>query len=287
MLFRAYQASPGIADFSWYDAEDVQLATLIDNTLKVGPASQGAWPTNAVYAAWYHASVDSAGAYALLQESTGNTFLNAGNGEAIWFRNNNVTVSYLDAVKFEHYVSSVQYGDTRTSYGPNSTWGAYLRVGGNGWGGTGAASVVATSGNLHLDAASAGYNTYLNWYAGGEVFFGVGNGANYHAIKHDDGRFEINPATGGRVNGYEGAAEMTASTAYSLFALSTTGLYRVSIHGIGSNSSGGECIVWSTGSALYLTNVSTAGGSWSTSGTTIRFTPITTQIHAYSAIRIY
>ena len=53
-------------------------------------------------------------------------------------------------------------------FGPNPTWGAYLRVGTNGrvdgW-----ASVMTTNGNLHLDPRN-GYGTYLNWYAGGPVY---------------------------------------------------------------------------------------------------------------------
>lgn len=65
-----------------------------------------------------------------------------------------------------------------TLHGPNTTWGAYLLVGGNGR--TGyinnalTASVVATDGNLHLDAGSA-KNMYFNWYDGGAIIFGNGS----------------------------------------------------------------------------------------------------------------
>lgn len=67
-----------------------------------------------------------------------------------------------------------------TTYGPNSTWGAYLRVGGNGNTVQGCnsclyASVVATDGNLHLDAG-VGKGLYLNFYDGSYIYFG--NGAN-------------------------------------------------------------------------------------------------------------
>jgi len=66
--------------------------------------------------------------------------------------------------------------DGSTLYGPNTTWGAYLRVGGNGNADTTNASVVATNGNLHIDARSGAYNIYLNYYkgTGGTAF---GNGA--------------------------------------------------------------------------------------------------------------
>lgn len=64
------------------------------------------------------------------------------------------------------------------TFGPNSTWGSSLRIGGNGRTATGTemASVVTTDGNLHLDAAASVNGIYLNYYAGtsGTLF---GNGA--------------------------------------------------------------------------------------------------------------
>lgn len=66
-------------------------------------------------------------------------------------------------------------GDNFATFGPNSTWGATLRVGGNG-NVDNNASVAATNGNLHLDAAAGSFGTYLNYYRGtaGIIF---GNGA--------------------------------------------------------------------------------------------------------------
>jgi hypothetical protein len=49
-------------------------------------------------------------------------------------------------------------------FGPNTTWGAYLYVGTNGNIDVNTATVAATNGNLHLDAAN-GYVLYLNNYA--------------------------------------------------------------------------------------------------------------------------
>lgn len=72
-------------------------------------------------------------------------------------------------------------GNAHTLYGPNTSWGSYLRVGGNGHGvGAETASVATTDGNLHLDAASGGNSIYLNWYGGttsGGTLFGNGAGA--------------------------------------------------------------------------------------------------------------
>ena len=55
-----------------------------------------------------------------------------------------------------------------TLYGPNTSWGRYLAVGGNGRY-SNEASVAATNGNLHLDARS-GFGTYINWYVGGTTY---------------------------------------------------------------------------------------------------------------------
>lgn len=67
------------------------------------------------------------------------------------------------------------YQDKYSLYGPNSTWGANLRVGGNG-NIDNNASVATTNGNLHLDAASGASAMYLNFYKGtGGIY--LGNGA--------------------------------------------------------------------------------------------------------------
>lgn len=60
------------------------------------------------------------------------------------------------------------YQDRYTLYGPNTTWSAYLQVGGNGRT-TNYASVVATNGNLHLDSEE-GHHLYLNHYSMGNTF---------------------------------------------------------------------------------------------------------------------
>jgi hypothetical protein len=63
-------------------------------------------------------------------------------------------------------------------HGPNPTWAAYLLVGGDGRNGYidngNTASVSATNGNLHMDAAS-GLDMYLNFYDGSNIHFGRGN----------------------------------------------------------------------------------------------------------------
>ena len=73
--------------------------------------------------------------------------------------------------------NSVHTNDTHVTFGPNTTWGSKLRVGGNGHTATGTemASVATTNGNLHLDSADDSSAMYLNYYAGtGGINFGNG-----------------------------------------------------------------------------------------------------------------
>jgi hypothetical protein len=69
-------------------------------------------------------------------------------------------------------------GNGAAYFGPNSNWGATLRVGGNGGDIDAIASVATTNGNLHLDAAT-GSRTFLNHYKGTGgvgIYNGLGNG---------------------------------------------------------------------------------------------------------------
>jgi hypothetical protein len=68
--------------------------------------------------------------------------------------------------------------DNHITFGPNTTWGSSLRIGGNGRTATGTemASIVTTDGNIHLDAANSNNGIYLNYYAG-TAGVGFGSGA--------------------------------------------------------------------------------------------------------------
>lgn len=67
-------------------------------------------------------------------------------------------------------------GSKVATFGPNSTYGKYLKIGNNAnLGDANTASIGVTNGNLHIDAAD-GYTTYLNYYGGtGGVSFGNGS----------------------------------------------------------------------------------------------------------------
>ena len=73
--------------------------------------------------------------------------------------------------------NNIHSDNTHVTFGPNSSWSSYLRVGGNGHTATGTemASIATTNGNLHLDSADDASGMYLNFYAGtGGTRFGNG-----------------------------------------------------------------------------------------------------------------
>ena len=69
--------------------------------------------------------------------------------------------------------------NSRSVYGPNSSWSSYLYVGGDGVNGitrtNNIASVVTTNGNVHIDAGTNSA-TYVNYYSG-TAGTNFGNGA--------------------------------------------------------------------------------------------------------------
>ena len=76
--------------------------------------------------------------------------------------------------------------DKHIEFAPNSSYGAKLRVGGNGRTASNdglTASVTTTNGNVHIDGASGSRGVYLNYYAGTDgVKFGNGAGANVGTV---------------------------------------------------------------------------------------------------------
>lgn len=157
----------------------------------------------------------------------------------------------------------------KTVYGPNTSWGKYLQVGGNGReyvDNANYASVVTTNGNLHLDAAS-GYDTYINFYDGGNVRFGGGATAETARIASDgsarfpiyydynDTYYYVNPASDSRQN------NITANRIGVNPSGSSTSRYGVSLYG-GYNSGEPTYGLLFTGTSLGTHGSVT--GSWAT-----------------------
>ncbi|MDR6133043.1 hypothetical protein QE361_000001, partial [Sphingomonas sp. SORGH_AS802] len=106
------------------------------------------------------------------------------NGGVVWHAGNDGAGSGLDADLLDGFqASQFVRSDASTVLAPgvavdlvNTTWGRSLRLGGNGYtAGQTRASIVATDGSMHLDAA-AGTDLYLGYYAGEAVHFGNGAG---------------------------------------------------------------------------------------------------------------
>ena len=89
------------------------------------------------------------------------------------FYDNNDTGYYIDMNSTSNSAGRIRGG---ILFGPNVTWGAYLRIGGDGNPDTSVANIAATNGNLHLDSR-AGYAMYLNNYANGVIYL---NGGTYY-----------------------------------------------------------------------------------------------------------
>ena len=103
--------------------------------------------------------------------STNGTF--SADVRATIFYDYNDTGYYLDLNSTSNSAMRIRGG---ALFGPNPTWGAYLRVGSNGNTDFSHASVVATNGNLHMDPASS-CHMYLNYYVNGYIYL---NGSSYY-----------------------------------------------------------------------------------------------------------
>lgn len=105
------------------------------------------------------------------------------NNNNIWHAGNDGSGSGLDADLLDGvHGSSFLRSDTNDTtsgiitFGPNTGWSKYLKIGGNGNNSDGnSASIGPTNGNLHIDAAQGNFGTYLNFYDGtAGVAFGNG-----------------------------------------------------------------------------------------------------------------
>ena len=122
----------------------------------------------------FHFYSEAAGATVGGIDSSGN-ILASGSMRAPIFYDSSDTGYYIDPNATADNALRMRGG---ALFGPNTTWSAYLMVGGNGRGGyvdsATTASVSVTNGNLHIDSAS-GFNTYINWYDGTDLLVGAGD----------------------------------------------------------------------------------------------------------------
>jgi len=114
---------------------------------------------------------------------------NAASWRAPIFYDSNDTGYYIDP----NTTATSFRGRGEIFLGPNSSYGAYLRIGGNG-GQSDYSTVSASNGNLHIDAQS-GYNLYLAWYNTSTVNVGGSLTANGNITAYSDIRVKDNVET--------------------------------------------------------------------------------------------
>ena len=153
----------------------------------------------------------------LIQGSSAYLEMNTGSMRAPIFYDYDDISYYLDMNSTSDSAGRIRGG---ILFGPNTTWGAYLRVGGNGDPDTSYANVAATNGNLHLDC-KAGYSMYLNNYANGNIYL---NGGTYY-ISSNGSQYNGNAAT---ATGQQSSTNFTVNTGGAGYGL--VGVYNPSVH---------------------------------------------------------
>ena len=156
-------------------------------------AADGSTSGNMYGMAWSH---PNAGAIGGANNLTDHGLLIINNGSfAAAMSTSVVASSYVKGTQFYDYNNTGYYVDPASAsdtgsrmrggvlHGPNTSWSAYLHVGGNG-NNQSYASVAATSGNLHLDG-KAGYNVYLAWYSQTPTYVGADIRATLYYDRND------------------------------------------------------------------------------------------------------
>jgi hypothetical protein len=167
--------------------------------LYVGTGSQGVFikndPANAT-TVQYFSSGNSGGSHRFLSGNTpallitGDYAEGAGSLRAPIFYDSNDTGYYLDLNSTSEAAMRMRGG---ALIGPNTSYGAYLRIGASGWTGD-HSSVFVTNGNLHLDA-QPGFSLYLAWYNTSTINVGGSIVANGNITAYSDIRVKDNVET--------------------------------------------------------------------------------------------
>ena len=140
-------------------------------------------------------------------------------------------------------------------FGPNTTWGAYLRIGSNGNTDTGHASVVATNGNLHMDPSS-GNHMYLNYYVNGYIYL---NGASYY-ISTNGSYYNGTSASSNALAGYDSSSYLNKN-ATSYYQVNTW-LQMNGTHGLYWPSYNGAHIYANTSTSYGSIRIDGSRSSW-------------------------
>lgn len=172
MLFRA-KVAPSAAGgiFGWYDSGGSERMKMLPNgTLQLTPPGDGPGfvHTNGtvIVETWIGGS---AGWYGTRTNHPLNFYTNNGSARITIDTNGNVGIGRSPSYKLDvngamHVLNDANANDSKTVYGPNATWSAFLTVGsGIDNSGPATAQVLSTNGNLHLDAGNS-LDIYYGYY---------------------------------------------------------------------------------------------------------------------------
>ena len=183
------------------------------------------------------------------------------------FYDNNDTGYYLDPNSTSDLALRIRGG---ALHGPNATWGAYLLVGGDGRqnyiNNTAVASVSTTNGNLHLDGAS-GFNTYINWYDGDNIYIGAGDSSTENGRFYNSGYLQMRSSVRAPLF-YD-----SDNTGYYVDPASTSVLNGINIAGSYKRSAAGAGYLDGNYSSVETTSTTgpiyTIGGSYAPTSTSL------------------
>ena len=187
-----------------------------------------------------------------------------------------IASSFADSDDTSYYANFAGTGDSAvrqrggTLHGPNPTWGKYLLIGGDGrqnyTNDVDTASVCATDGNLHIDAAST-KSLYFNYYDGDIIYLGNGASSIVSSINNDGSHrpqiiydynntaYYLNPDGGSNLNTGNLAGRFT----YSDYLVSNNSGGLMGDYNINGTA---DKVIWTIGESWPLANMYGLGYSY-------------------------
>jgi hypothetical protein len=161
----------------WLDGQYSTIETTATSgaIYSIGGASYtpGTTTLGTMYGVGYAYSGNAAGNPGGVPSSVWGMYVASAGVARIWLDSDNGSGYFAGKISAAYFTAS---SNGYSYYGPNTTWGAYLKIGGNSIDGS-SAQIAASNGNLHLESLGVGYGLYLNYYRQGPIYLG---GATYY-----------------------------------------------------------------------------------------------------------
>ena len=207
------------AGAGWLDGQysGVESTTTSGAIYSIGGASYtpGTTTLGTMYGVGYAYSGNAAGNPGGVPSSVWGMYVASAGVARIWLDSDNGSGYFAGKVSAGSYATAPYFtapSNGYSYYGPNTTWGAYLKIGGNSIDGS-SAQIATSNGNLHLESLGSGYGIYLNYYRAGPIYLGGGtyyfnSGGSYY---NGTSQAAINVA-GVVQNGYSGYGNTATTT---------------------------------------------------------------------------